>query len=63
MSMGMNESADESDLLCLRRPEHMSAWTLETDIEQTPTEYHLATVQDTDDLVSRRPIRPDFQKF
>lgn len=62
MSIGMKESAEESDLECLSRPERASAraWAR---IGKPPTENHFAAVQDADDLVPRSAVRFDLEEL
>lgn len=58
----MNESADESDLVCLSKPDEVS-------LRSTPrvpnklTKDNLAAIQDTNDFVPWCSIRLDFEEF
>lgn len=59
----MKESAEESDLLCLRSPSIVSQ-VVPIILERSDlTEYHFAAIQDANDLISRRSVRLDLQKL
>lgn len=52
----MNESADESDLLCFKRPVKLAEVSIGAHDRPVLTKDHFAAVQDANDLVSGRPI-------
>ncbi len=61
MSIGINESADESDLECLSRPGTVSTGAVPSETILPLTKNHFAAVQDTDDLVPRGTVGLDLE--
>ena len=63
MSSGMNESAEESDLLCFSSPGCRGQYTRSQALQDILTKYDFAAVENADDLVSGSPVGLDLQKF
>jgi hypothetical protein len=60
----MNESADESDLLCFKRPASVLEYQrLEPLANTSLTKYDFAAIQDTYYLIPGSSVRFDLQEF